>query len=138
MEKVENILTRGKIPFPIYRRFLTHLQQSRLLKTLWQKEKLLMMSNFSICPNILNFLYWLYFHWPSISIFLSRCVQRRLLQTCCMWERTTIIVFLFSQINMISKYIQGTWNMNKWNNYMKVFFCFQKGKMIAHTMIKWR
>ena len=55
----------------------------RLLKTVWPKVKLLMMSNFSFGHNVFNlsYLLWRFYR------FLSLCFQSRLLQICCMWER---------------------------------------------------
>ena len=39
----------------------------QLLKTLWQKEKLLIMSNFSFCHNVFNSFQLLCFHYRKLS-----------------------------------------------------------------------
>ena len=57
------------------------------LKIFWQMDKSLMSSNFSICQNFFNSIWWLYIHLKNISIFLRVCFQCRLLRICCMWER---------------------------------------------------
>ena len=72
----------------------------KLLKTVWQKEKMLIMSNFCFCHTVFNFLSvlkqklvdrdFLYF-WEDVSTFLWRFFSR-LLQICCMWERVKAIV----------------------------------------------
>ena len=56
------------LPFPTYRRFMTHLQQ-RTFKLMLQKKKLLIISNFTFCHNIPNFTQWLYFHLKRITEF---------------------------------------------------------------------
>ena len=59
----------------------------RLLKTLWPKVKLLMMSNFSFGHNVFNFIQQLsYLLWTFFRL-LSQCFQSRLLQMCCMPDR---------------------------------------------------
>ena len=40
-----------------------------LVKTLWQNEKLLMMSNFSFCHNVFNSFWWLYLYFWRFSFF---------------------------------------------------------------------
>ena len=59
----------------------------RLLKTLWPKVKLLMMSNFSIGHHVFNFIQQLSYLLWRFFMFLSLRFQSRLLQICCMWKR---------------------------------------------------
>ena len=64
---------------------LSHIQtpnSRQLLKTSFQKEKLLMLINFSFCENVFNSIRWLY---SRFFIFLP-IFQSCLLQICCMWE----------------------------------------------------
>ena len=68
-------------PFPHIDAFW-HLWSRRLLKTMWQKKKLLKTSNFSFSHPYL----W------KIVMFLSK-YWSRLLQICCMWES---VIPLFS------------------------------------------
>ena len=54
----------------------------RLLKTLWQKEKLLQTINFSVCHNDFNFFLELYHHFMIYRYFPCACLnvfQSRLL-----------------------------------------------------------
>ena len=46
-----------------------HICSNRLLQTLWQKEKLLMMSNFTFCHNVFNCI-WLFKNFSFMEIFL--------------------------------------------------------------------
>ena len=59
----------------------------RLLKKMWPKRKLLMMSNFSFGHNVFNFIKQLSYLLWIVFMFLSLCFQSHLQQICCMWER---------------------------------------------------
>ena len=82
------------IPFPHKVTFWC-LCSRRPLKTLWQKENLLIMSNFSFYHNVFNTIQLLHFNLPKFFIFLPKCSQSHLLQNCYMWERD-IYWFTFS------------------------------------------
>ena len=73
--------TPSTLPFPPIDA-LWRICSRRLLKTSWQTEKLLTMSNFSFCHDVFNsFRYYTFIFRKN-----SRCFQSRLLQICCMWE----------------------------------------------------
>ena len=91
-------LTRHINPFPPADAFWRNSSR-RLLKTLWPKVKLFMMSNFSFGHNVFNFIYKLsYLLWRFFR-FLSLCFQSRLLQICCMWEMVKKTGFVFGRLN---------------------------------------
>ena len=95
-QKLQNICTRRSFPtastallvnpFPLIDTFWC-LCSRRLLKTLWQKEKLLKTSNFSLCHNVFNFLSVIIHSFKEAFPVLPRCFQSRLLHIFCMWER---------------------------------------------------
>ena len=58
-----------------------------LLKPLWPKVKLLMMSNFYFGNNVFNFILQLSYPLWRFFILLWLCFQSPLLQICCKWER---------------------------------------------------
>ena len=45
----------------------------------WQKENLVMMSNFSICHTVFKYIYLLYLHLKLFFIYLTWCFQSHLL-----------------------------------------------------------
>ena len=81
-------------PFPLVDAFW-HISNSWFLKTLWQKENLLIMINFSFCHNVFNSFLKLNFYTciKRFCIFVSRIFQSCLLQICSMLERVFIIVW---------------------------------------------
>ena len=66
-----------------------HICSRRLLKSLWKIEKFVIMSNFTLCHNLFNFIKWLYIHIKRFSIvsLTGRCFQSCLLNICCRWKR---------------------------------------------------
>ena len=61
-----NVILVNLDPFPHADAFSPPVSDY-LLKTLWQKEKLLMMSNFSVCHNVFIFITKIYFHFSEVS-----------------------------------------------------------------------
>ena len=64
-----------------------------LLKTLWQKEKLFIKSNFSFCHNMFYFVQKWLLYFKRYSMFLAKLFQSPLLQICFMWEKVEQILF---------------------------------------------
>ena len=101
--------------FPhVYTNTLLPLCSKQLLKSLWQKEKLLTMNNFSICHNVLNFIQWVFYHFLRVSIFF-RWFQSRLVQIFCIWERVKlyevvyIYIFKFHDCHVMPMIIELNW-----------------------------
>ena len=84
-----NFKVKSVNPYP-HTDVFWRLCSRRLLKTLWQKEKLLITSNFSFCHNVFNSIEKSIFHLLTVlTVF-----QSRLLQNCCMWERVKVYIWL--------------------------------------------
>ena len=70
-------------PFPTYRHFLAPLQHTTTTKG--EIAGKLAISPFATFSTLFN-IYWTCID-KRFNIFLLRCLQSRLLQICCMWER---------------------------------------------------
>ena len=86
-EVLESIYIRERVkPFPVTDS-VWRLCSRWILKTIWQKEKLLIISIFSFCHNMFNSILKLNIFIKRFPIFFSRWFKSHLLLVCFMWER---------------------------------------------------
>ena len=119
----------------LHRGSFWHINNRQLLKTLWEKEKLLVTSNFSFSHNVFNLIRWLY---PHLPIFLTSYLYLLL-----NWKSLLIdwMVFYaaFNSISVISRR-QFTLFMLSWVSPVlgQALKCLAKGHSHEKTQrIQW-
>ena len=117
LSKTETTIFGQTDPFPHTKASATE----KKLKTLWQMEKWLMMSNFSICKIFSTIFKGYSLIYKSLSISLLICFQSHLLQICCMWEWVVYYHLYFNKTNnKICKYhtpLQEDWSRSIVSSY---------------------
>ena len=113
-------------PFPHTDSFW-RLYSRRFLKTLWQKWKLLMMSNFPFCHFQSN----IFFLYPSV------CFESHLLQICCMWERVKLMYVLI--INTSLQTLNSNLFFIRWDiQFQSMSFPLTKSTIVINVIFRRR